>query len=417
MEKKIAISPSVYLKTEAERKYEQMVQLKQIQINALLEITDAINENYPAHELFALYKFNLLAKGVGRLVLLHKNEVWEMVCSSGIQEKNMPDWKQLMGNLMTYNETTYLSEANSLPALSRNFDVVIPVYHKDEALAFVLLGKMKSDEEEFLKFIQTFSNIIVVAIENKRLFKQQIEQERFKKELEVAERVQSMLIPKMLPSNELIEMQAVYMPHFNIGGDYYDYIELSEDEFVTCIGDISGKGIAAALLMANAQAVLRALVRENNNLKDLIQKLNARILEITQGDKFITFFIAKHNLKTKTVQYINAGHNPPLAILKDKITELKKGCTILGVFDELKIEMGELSIEPGTLFFTYTDGLTDLENEEGDYFKTDLLYDFIKENISLSVFDFHQALINRIHNFKGQQVFTDDISILSYRIF
>jgi len=167
-----------------------------------------------------------------------------------------------------------------------------------------------------LHFVQTLSNIIVVAIENIRLFNESLRQEALKKELELASKMQSMLIPRKetLPRNEKLHLTAFYHPHFDVGGDYYDCIILNKDEVGFCIADVSGKGISAALLMSNFQANLRALFTHEISLPALVERLNERVISSANGEKFITLFIAKFNYRTNDLVYINAGHNAPYSI-------------------------------------------------------------------------------------------------------
>ena len=157
------------------------------------------------------------------------------------------------------------------------------------------------------------------------------------------------------------------MPHRSIGGDYYDVINVSTDEFVFCMGDISGKGIAAALVMANLQSYLNAsppLVTESE--RELVDRLNSKIYSITNGDKFITLFIARYNILTRELVYLNAGHNPPFLVNEGEVTRLDKGCALLGILDYIpKVQLGKLILEPNSLIFTYTDGLSEMENPEG----------------------------------------------------
>src|SRR5690606_13130150 len=152
------------------------------------------------------------------------------------------------------------------------FDFIVPVLHKDLAIAYVLLKDSRTTQDR-LNFITTITNIIAVAIENKRLFKRQIDQERYRKEVELASEVQKMLIPGKFPRRKNVELASIYRPHLNIGGDYYDFIETDENSFIFCIADISGKGVAAALLMANFQATLRNALLHDLDLVKLVKYL------------------------------------------------------------------------------------------------------------------------------------------------
>lgn len=406
-------------------KLQKKLQMREMRINSVLEITNAINRNVSAAELFRIYEFMMRTEGIHKVMVFHKNRSWSCVCKYGVSKE--ASTLEVETHLLDFKKPTFIHAVSQgqTPILDQ-FDLIIPVYHKQEPLAFILLGDMhlktdmsRSSINDMIKFVQTITNIIVVAIENKRLFKKELEQESLKKELEVAQRVQNMLIPRRLPSGQSIEMSAVYMPHHNISGDYYDVIKLDEtgNDLLICMADISGKGIAAALMMANVQAVLRALAKEHTDLPQLVKKLNQRILEITNGDKFITFFLARHNLKERKLQYINAGHNPPIMSNNGSYNLLDQGCTILGAFDRLpSVEVTSVDISPNTVIVTYTDGLTDLENEGGEFFEMERLTSFVQSNNKLPMNDFNAELLQQIKNFKGSQTYTDDITILSYRL-
>ena len=120
-------------------------------------------------------------------------------------------------------------------------------------------GRHYSNELNYMSFIQTLINVIVVAIENKRMAKVNIHQERYRRELEIASDMQKMLFPDDLPSNKQMDISAKYKPRHEVGGDYYDFIQINDDEYVICIADVSGKGVSAAMLMANFQATIRTL--------------------------------------------------------------------------------------------------------------------------------------------------------------
>lgn len=402
-------------------KLKRQLLTKQLQIDSLLEVTKAINSNYASKTLFRIYEFILRAQiGVDKLAVFHKNEIWTCVCCYGLQEQEAKVIAtDVEKHLVKYKEITRFKGQPPTPELNC-FEMVIPVYHKDRPLAYLLLGDLNStatdSPDEKIKFIQTITNIIIVAIENKRLFKQQLLQERLNKELEVAAQVQNMMVPKQLPNNHRLQMSAIYLPHNNIGGDYYDYVPVSDDEFMICIADISGKGIAAALLMANVQAVLRALAGERLELKELIAKLNRRVMDITGGDHFVTLFIAHYHFATRKLHYINAGHNPPVLLHDNRQTLLQTGCTVLGILDKLPfIHEGVETLQPGTLMMAYTDGLVDLENETGEYFTEENLYRFLAEQQLLPVSEITTNLVAAINAFKGTQPPSDDITFLNCR--
>ncbi|MBK8679912.1 MAG: PP2C family protein-serine/threonine phosphatase [Sphingobacteriales bacterium] len=404
-----------------------MLLLLKLRIDTLLDVTKAINQNNSTAELFKIYEFVLRAQmSVASMAIFYFDGQWKFTGGYGFDNNNndstdVAETIPFSDYLLQFTHITPLDPPTK-PACYASFEVAVPVYHKDKPLAFVLLGKFASHVKESLytehyDFIQAVTNIIIVAIENKRLFKQRIEQERLLKELEVAGQVQNLIIPKQLPSNKRVDMQGIYQPHHNIGGDFYDYIPLNNHEFMVCMADISGKGIGAAMLMAHAQAIVRTLALENPDLKVLIRKLNKRLLETTNGDHFITFFIANCNLKQRTLTYVNAGHNPQILAQDNKITWLNNGCTLLGAFSNLKeIVVTTEQLKPNALILTYTDGITDLENEAGQRFETERLLAFTTQNAHQKADDFNLQLLQTLKQYKGRQNFTDDVSVLTFRV-
>lgn len=399
------------------------LKLKQLEIDALLEVTTAINLNEPASRLFELFDSLLREQlGVNRYILFSHQDEWTIKASAGFEldeiaidvQKDLLDYKQLV---------IFSATHDNKPAKLHDFDLVIPVLHKEKPLAFLLMSAPMSESyeplEEKIKLVQTVTNIISVAIENKKLFKKEKEQEALKRELEVAAQVQSMLIPDKLPRNSEVEMAAIYLPHINVGGDYYDFMELGNGEFFFCIADISGKGIAAALLMANFQAQLRELVKKNHpTIGEFIQELNKGVLLNTRGEKFITMFLGKYNRQSRILKYINAGHNPPILITKSGHKLLDTGCTILGMFDELPhVRLGQIPIVDDTTILCYTDGLTDLVHENNQVFSLDGLSLFLQNNCNRSADDINRQLIESITAFKEENDLVDDITILTVKIF
>ncbi len=407
------ISPS----TELER-LERKMNLQKLQIKRLLDITQAINNNMSIGDLFKLYQKTMSFEMQLKKFVLYtrEDEVWSCASSIGIAEDllaiNIEDY------FGQYKRISKVDEPNH-PLLSQ-FTVVLPVYHKEYAIAYTFAAvDWSADDLHDVNFISAITNVIAVAIENKRLFKRQLEQERMKREMELAIQVQNMLIPNKLPDNQRFQFDGIYQPHEGVGGDYYDFMELGADEVAFCIADISGKGIAAALLMSNFQANLQSLIhRKYLSVKKFINRLNTLVLRTTNGEKFITFFVARYNWKKKRLRYICAGHNPPFMYTEGKIQRLDKGCTILGAFAKIPvIDYGEIYLKEDAFFFLYTDGLTDLLNDKGEYFADEQVTDFIKKNASLSVHDFNAKLMKHIIQFKGDRPFPDDISILSGHLF
>lgn len=402
---------------------EDKIKLKDFKLHSLLEITKSINTNQPINHLTRIFEFVLREQlGLDKFILFSKEEEeWNIFLKIGIKGK-IKDIS-VEKDLMRFKDVTVI-ESSHKSSLNK-FDVIIPVQHKGKPLAFLLIGGLLQDREKMggiirnMSFIQTLTNIIIVAIENKRMANESIKQERLKKDLEIAVELQKQLFPSELPSNQKLDVSAKFLPRHEIGGDYYDFIQINENEFMICIADVSGKGISAAMLMANFQATIRTLFHyQNFDLEDLIQELNDKVIKASNGDKFITFFIAKYNAKTRKLKYINAGHNYPLLVAGNKTRELAAGCPGLGMLDELPfLESEEIEISPNTTIVLYTDGVVELENREGQPFETENLLKIIRNFYPLKMEDLNNILFSKLEEWKGKNDFVDDTAILTCRIF
>ncbi len=230
--------------------------------------------------------------------------------------------------------------------------------------------------------------------------------------------MQKMLFPEELPNNHKVQIAAYYKPHHKVGGDYYDYIEITDNVFLFCLADVSGKGVSAALLMSNFQANLRALVSLNPTLEDLVHQLNKKVLHTAKGEKFITLFIAKYNTISRELVYINAAHNPPILKYGNETQFLKKGCTGLGMFDEIpKLEVGLLEVPEMSTLMCYTDGVVELENDAKKEFGTDKLVNYVKNSQALDMKLLNTELVQLLSEYKEDQSYIDDIALLSCKFF
>jgi sigma-B regulation protein RsbU (phosphoserine phosphatase) len=393
--------------------------IKDIKLNALLEITRAINHNFSTDQLLEIFE-EVLEKqlNIGKLVLFSNDNGWRCLLKYGVgQEYNDINVER---DLLPITEIGTINFSQK--TLNKAFEIVIPVYHKSQPLAYVLIGDLEDRVEvspaiKHLPFVQTLTSIIVVAIENKKLAKDNIRQAAMRKELELASEMQSMLFPSSLPKNDKLDSAAFYLPHQQVGGDYYDFIWLNENECAFCVADVSGKGVAAALLMSNFQANLRILFNHTTSLTELVRELNTKVMANAKGEKFITLFIAKYNLVTHTLTYINAAHNPPVLATGNSVSTLKIGCTGLGMFDEIvKIKEGIVNISPGTRIVCYTDGLVELENDKGEDFGIDSLKEIIKSNPLLNMMELNSLIMETAMHYKESRPYIDDIALFSLRV-
>jgi sigma-B regulation protein RsbU (phosphoserine phosphatase) len=347
------------------------LKISKFKLDSLLDITISINANLPTEELLSKYELILRNNlGIGKILIFKHSETWECLLNGGFPRSF--ETIDVESRLLGICEIFF-----GAPDLGfEGVDIIIPVYNNNVHLAFIFIGDIEEEGEgmspvlKHLNFIQTLSSIIITAIENIRLFNESLRQEAFKKELELAAKMQKMLIPEnsKMPKNPKIIVNGFYFPHYEVGGDYYDCIKLSETKTGFCIADVSGKGISAAILMSNFQASLRALFTWDIELEVLINKLNSIVVVNAAGEKFITLFVARYDHETRVLEYINAAHNPPVLYntVSGEISHLRTSCVGLGMLDEIPVvHKTELLITDFSKIVCYTDGLSELKYENG----------------------------------------------------
>ncbi|HEY4644637.1 MAG TPA: SpoIIE family protein phosphatase, partial [Bacteroidota bacterium] len=191
---------------------------------------------------------------------------------------------------------------------------LVPMQVQNETKGVIGLGGKVSGEEYTkadLEFLYSLGNLAIISLENARLFKEALEKQKMEDELLIAREIQKNLLPARLPDLQGFDMTAVNVSSKQVGGDYYDVIPLGDSRVILAIADVSGKGTPASLLMANLQASIRALVPTGLSLSELTGRVNDLLHGSTGPDKFITMFWGSLDLATRTLRYVNAGHNPP----------------------------------------------------------------------------------------------------------
>lgn len=393
------------------------LRISKFKLDALLDITLSINANLPTEELLSKYESILRNNlGIGKILIYKHSLKWECLLNGGFS-KELETGIEVESRLLKFTETSFRNEDLDIEGV----DIIIPVYNNYVPLAFVLIGDIEEEGEgmspviKHLNFIQTISSIILVAIENIRLSKESLRQEAIRRELELAARMQQKLIPDntTMPQNEHVVVNGFYYPHYEVGGDYYDCIKLSDTKTGFCIADVSGKGISAAIMMSNFQASFRALFTHNIELSLLIQKLNTLINANAAGEKFITFFVARYDHKNGILEYINAGHNPPVLFntATGQVMHLHSLCVGIGMIDEIPpVKENILYINDSSKIVCYTDGLSDLKGDDGKEILTKEIVKHITNNdpVEKNI----RAMLKKLGIPDNNPDLFDDVSIL-----
>ncbi|OGU63769.1 MAG: hypothetical protein A2X62_01235, partial [Stygiobacter sp. GWC2_38_9] len=299
-------------------------------------------------------------------------------------------------------------------------DLIVPMKIKNETKGLILLGKRKNElvySQSDIEFVSSVGSLAIISIDNARLFKETLEKQRLEKDLETARNIQTNLLPKSIPAFSNFEMAAFNKSARMVGGDYYDIIKLDENNVLFAIADVSGKGVPAALLMANIQAFLKSICKMKMHLADATNLLNDLVAENTTNGSFITFFWGIINNEKKELTFVNAGHNPPLLVRNSQIIKLKKGGMILGVMQTIVPYLSDIiQLESGDTIVLFTDGITEAMNVKWEEYSDERLEAFVVDKTNLDSKRLLEEIKQSVEQFTVGAEQSDDITCMVIKV-
>jgi len=322
---------------------------------------------------------------------------------------------------LSENERSWLAD--------RKIAMILPLQTGSRLVGFIGLG-FKSDRDDFnaeeYSMLMSIASQVAVAAENLQLLEENIEKHRLERELGMARRVQQGLLPREIPETPGLEIAARSKFCLEVAGDYYDIITIDDRRTVIAIGDVSGKGAAAALLMSNIQASFRIAVSIGSgasrpdsifDISNLVYRINNLIFNNTPPDQFITFFVGVYDSAKGIFDYVNAGHNPPMVLLAEgRIEMMEKGGLLLGAMPDMQYEQGTLNLQKDDLMFLYTDGVSEADNADGEMFGEDRIQALLKKSLKLPPAEILTRLETQVQNFIGDIPLSDDFTTLVARV-
>lgn len=247
--------------------------------------------------------------------------------------------------------------------------------------------------------------------------------EALEKELEIAKEVQNQLFPQQLPTLRSLQIAASCLPARQVSGDYYDFLVHDEAHVDIVVGDISGKGISAALLMASLQSTIRSgLSHLNGSLSPahrmaaVVKNVNRQLYRRSSPESFSTLVLNHFDADTMKLYYCNAGHHPPLVFSNGDVTGLTAGGTVVGLFENWDFEAGEVTLRPGDLIVYFTDGVVEAVNPDGEQFGTERLIELVRTNTFLTAEDIHALIVDQVFEWSGGTEQADDITVLCVKV-
>ena len=268
-------------------------------------------------------------------------------------------------------------------------------------------------KEEHLDILTTLASVASIRVENASLMDERINRERMERELELATEIQQRFQPSGPPKVEGYDFQGVSFSCYEIGGDYYDFIPRHDGKMLVALGDVSGKGTAAALLMSSLHAAMHAQVAAKTPLEDMVVSINKYLSENTPANRFITLFTAELDSSTGALKFINAGHNPPLiGRANGNIEQLASGGLPLGIMPFAEYEVGTAQLGSGDVLVIYSDGVSEANNLSEDEFGMDRLTSVISANVGRSASGIRDKVESALSEFTGTAAPNDDITLV-----
>lgn len=321
-----------------------------------------------------------------------------------------------------------LAEAEQESLRRLRTQILVPIVQKSRMLGILSLGPKRSEapySRQDLHLLSAVASQAALALENVRLadeMRQEVAQrERLNRELEIARDVQQRLFPQQLPDVKGLDFAGYCRPALGVGGDYYDFIRLDDGCLGIAIGDVSGKGIAAALMMASLQASLRGqTIKPCSTLAEMICHINRLVFDASASNRYATFFYAQYDPMTRMLRYCNAGHNPPMLCRRtngcDSFYSLDEGGTVIGLFPDISFRESKIQVEPGDILIGYTDGISEAMNMEEEEFGEERLREIIRRCDSRSASDMITCMLARVDAFTAAAPQHDDMTLIVVRV-
>jgi serine phosphatase RsbU (regulator of sigma subunit) len=267
--------------------------------------------------------------------------------------------------------------------------------------------------EEHLNILTTLASVAAIRVENARLLEERFQRERMERELELATEIQQRFQPSEAPRMDGYEFQGISFSCYEIGGDYYDFITRHDGKMLIALGDVSGKGTAAALLMSSLHAAIHGQVAARSSLDEVVRSVNQYLADNTPANRFVTLFVAELNPVTGDLKYINAGHNPPLiGRISGHIEQLSSGGFPLGILPSAEFEVGETQLQPGESLVIYSDGVSEANNIKEEEFGMERLMDVVRRNLTSSAAGLRDKVESALSAFTQTAPANDDITLV-----
>jgi sigma-B regulation protein RsbU (phosphoserine phosphatase) len=406
------------------------------ELSSILEATKSLNSTIDLAELMNIIlqlasRQTSAERGTVFLVDHESSQIWSLV-GLGLeqQEIRMPIDQGIAGYVASSGETVNLADAYKDPRFSPESDrklgfrtrslLCLPIHNKDGHIAGVLQllnkkgGPFNAADEGFLQAISIHA---ALALENARMHRAMLAQQRLERDLALARGIQASLLPDQPPRLPEFEIGVFHRSSQMVGGDYYDFLTLDPDTLMMVVADVEGKGVASALMMSNLQAMLHTLVNHLHSLERLVEAVNNLMVADQRQRKFMSMFVAMLDRRHRGLHYINAGHVPPAVVRSSgEVEYLTQGGMVVGVLPGESYERGFLLLEPGDVLLACTDGITEASDAAGEEYGNERLVATLQQNRAASAQGILDKVIADVDQFSRAGTHEDDRVVLVLKV-
>ena len=402
-------------------------------LRTLVEASKLINSSIEPDALFAsILSVARQQLGVERGTLYfvddRSGEIWSKVAGEIGDVIRLPIGRGIAGSVAATGEYVLLHDAYGDERFDRSYDLAtgyqtrsmlcMPIKNRSGRVVGVLQLLNKIDGRfsyADIRFLDAISDHMAIAMENATLHLALVEKQRMERELQLGREIQRELFPATPENLRGVAIAAMSIPCYEVGGDYYDFLPLPGEELGIVIGDVSGKGVGAALIMSSLQAALRVAAPIEDDMAMLLSRLNTFVFHATHGRKYVTFFYGRYTPSTGLLRYVNAGHNPPFVVDDGRVEGLNSTGKPVGILPDSRYEMASITLPPGATLTLYTDGLNEAANGEDEEFGNERLAVLVREASRGDVASMPGRVLAAITAFEAGAPITDDKTIVVLR--
>ena len=384
-----------------------------LELDELLDlIIDSLRVLIP-YDAAGIYLLERSSKDIQRMVVYGYDQTVE-------QEELMQAGREALQVVIKTEKAVILREGrqsseNTSVQKKLNSAIVAPIFSNKRMIGVFTMESREPDVYTTydLELFEKFTNQVAISIEKARLHRELLSKKRLEQEISIAREIQKSFLPAQNPQIKGFEVAGLNLPSRLVSGDHYDFIKIVEGQWGLVIGDVSGKGIPSALIMASFRASLLAEIRNNYSIRTIMAKVNQLLWESTDSNQFVTAFYCVLDEQRRILTYCNAGHNPGLLIHPDGTsTQLETGGLILGAFADASYWEGYVQIQPNEILLLYTDGVTEIYDEDEEEFGVERLLELAISNRTSSAQEITHLVKEKILEFAANRTIQDDFTLL-----